>query len=486
MSTYEDLDKNYINGNWKDGSGDSSVDVLNPYTKENIFSFKSSNESDVDEAYSAAKAAQKEWEKKTPSEKRNIFDRAAEIMKERKEEITDWITKESGGTKVKAETEWMIAFEALRVSANYPYEVKGEIFPSLIPGKESRMYRKPLGVITIITPWNFPLNLSMRSIAPALATGNAVVVKPAEDTPVTGATIIAKIFEEAGLPEGLFNVVLGKGSDIGDYIVEHPTGELISFTGSTPIGKRIAKKAAEQMKDVSLELGGNNAMIVLDDADLENAVDAALFGKYMHQGQICMAANRILVDEKIYDDFVEQFTEKAKALKVGDPTDPETEIGPIVNESQVEKIMDLVNEGIEAGAEPLTEIKQEGNLIHPVVLANVTNDMPVAQKEIFGPVAPIIKFSGDEEAIKLANDTSQGLSGAVHSKNTERALNVAKSIETGMIHINDQPVNDDANAVFGGEKQSGIGRFNGDFIKEEFTTTQWVTVQHEERPYAFS
>lgn len=405
-------------------------------------------------------------------------------MKERKEEIIDWIIRDMGGTRTKAALEWNLVFENIRVASGYPFTVKGEIYPSMIPGKESRMYRDPKGVIAVITPWNFAMTLSMRSVAPALATGNAVVLKPAEDTPVTGGTLIAKIFEEAGLPKGLLNVVLGKGSDIGDYLVEHPVSDLVSFTGSTPVGKGIAVRAGERLKDVSLELGGNNAFVVLDDADVDKAVDAAIFGKFMHQGQICMAINRILVDKSLADEFTEKYVAKAKALKVGDPNDPKTQLGPVINGRQAEKINAMVDKAIENGAELLTNRKTEGNVIHPVVLANVTNDMEIAQNEIFGPVASIITFDGDEEGITLANGTNLGLSGAVHSGDTERALKVAHQVKTGMIHINDQSVNDDANAVFGGEKQSGIGRFNGDFVKEKFTTTKWVTIQHQDREYS--
>jgi len=484
MEPYKDLERSYINGEWKEGTGNQSIEVLNPYTKETIFSFQTVSEEDIDEVYKAAAEAQKKWAQTPPSQKRNIFDEATRIMKERKDEITDWIVREIGGTRTKAEVEWGLTLENIRVASAYPFETTGKIFPSMIPGKESRMYREPKGVITVITPWNFPMTLSMRSVAPALATGNAVVLKPAEDSPVTGGTLLAKIFEEAGLPKGLFNVVLGKGSEIGDYMVEHPVSDLISFTGSTPVGKGIAVRAGERMKDVSLELGGNNAFIVLDDADVDKAVDAAIFGKFMHQGQICMAINRILVDETLADEFTEKYVEKAKALNVGDPSDPETELGPVINSSQVDKINAMVDKAIEEGAELLTERKTEGNVIHPVVLTNVTNDMEIAQNEIFGPVASIITFNGDDEAIAFANDTNLGLSGAVHSRSTERALKVAHQVKTGMIHINDQSVNDDANAVFGGEKQSGIGRFNGDFVKEKFTTTKWVTVQHEDREYA--
>ena len=483
MKPYENLEKSYINGEWKDGTGKESVEVLNPYTEENIFTFRQAGESDIDAAYEAARKAQKEWAKMPPSGKRNIFDEVVRIMKERKDEIKEWITREMGGTQTKAELEWNLVLENVRVASAYPFEMNGKIFPSMIPGKESRMYREPQGVITVITPWNFAMTLSMRSVAPALATGNAVVLKPAEDTPVTGGTLIAKIFEEAGLPEGLLNVVLGKGSDIGDYMVEHPLADLISFTGSTPVGKGIAVRAGERMKDVSLELGGNNAFVVLDDADVDKAVEAAVFGKFMHQGQICMAINRILVDEKLADEFTEKYVAKVRTIKVGDPQDQETELGPVINSRQADKINAMIDRAIEQGAELLTERKAEGNVIHPVVLGNVTNDMDIAQNEIFGPVAGIITFNGDEEGAALANDTNLGLSGAVHSGSAGRALKVAGQIKTGMIHINDQPVNDDANAVFGGEKQSGIGRFNGDFVKEKFTTTKWVTVQHEDREY---
>ena len=485
MTKYKDLNLNYIAGTWREGKSKSTIDNKNPYTQETIFTIAAANKDDVDEAYEASAKAQKEWAQTTPSQKRNVFDKAVAIMLERKDEIKEWIIKESGGTDVKAETEWMIAMESLRFSSSYPYEINGKIFPSIVPGKESRMYRKPLGVITVISPWNFALNLSMRSVAPALATGNGVVLKPAGFTPATGATLLAKIFEEAGLPKGLFNVILGKGSEIGDYIVEHPTSKLVSFTGSTPVGRGIAQKAGGQFKKLSLELGGNNAFIVLDDADIDLAVEAAVFGKFMHQGQICMGINRILIDDKVYDEFTEKFIAKVKALKVGDPSKEGTSVGPVIDESQTKGIVEMIDKAIENGAKLETERKVEGNIIHPVVFTNVTNDMDIAQHEIFGPVALLIKFNGDEEAIKFANNTDLGLSGAVHSANTERALYVAQHVETGMMHINDQPVNDDANAVFGGEKNSGVGRFNGEFVKEEFTTAQWITVQHKERDYAF-
>lgn len=485
MDAYQELNKSYINGTWRDGNGETTVDVNNPFSRDTIFSFQSVNKTDIDEAYEAAHKAQKEWANTVPPVKRDILDNAVQIMKERKNEITEWVTRETGGTKAKAEIEWMIAFEGLRVATSYPYELNGKIFPSPIQGKESRMYREPRGIITVISPWNFPVNLSLRSVAPAIATGNAVILKPAKQTPVTGATLLGKIFEEAGLPKGLFNILIGKGSEIGDDLVEHPLTDMVSFTGSTQVGKGISRKAADQVKKVNLELGGNNAMLILDDADIDAVVDAALYGKFMHQGQICMGTNRILVDEKISDEFTEKLVNKTRKLKVGNPSDPDTDIGPVIGSGEADGIMELVDDTINAGANLLTDRKRDGNLIYPIVLGNVTNDMPAAQHEIFGPVAPIITFNGDEEGVAIANDTSRGLSGAVSSSNTERALKMAHQLKTGMVHINDQPVNDDPNAIFGGEKESGIGRFNGDYIKEEFTTTKWVTVQHQTRKYVF-
>lgn len=484
MSAYTDLHLNYINGKWREGSGEESISLTNPYSGEELLSLTGASTADVDDAYAAARTAQQKWKQQLPTQIRNIFDRAAAIMQDRKGEITEWIRKESGGTLAKAETEFLITLEGLRVAAGYPYEVEGRIFPSLIPGKESRMYRQPVGVIGIISPWNFASNLSMRSVAPAIATGNAVVLKPSEQTLVTGGTLIAKIFEEAGLPGGVLNVVVGSGSSIGDHLVGHETPKVISFTGSTPVGRGIAEIAAKQFKKLSLELGGNNAQIILDDAPIDRAVDATVFGKFMHQGQICMGINRILVAESIAEEFTRKFVEKVRRLRVGDQMDDATEVGPVINEKQRDNITELIDKALEEGAVAETEYRVDGNVIHPLVLSGVTNDMSVARNEVFGPVAPIITFADDDEAIRLANDTELGLSGGVHSASTERALSVARRLETGMVHINDQPVNDDANAVFGGMKSSGLGRFNGDFVKEEFTTTQWVTVQHEAREYA--
>ncbi|MDT0677853.1 aldehyde dehydrogenase family protein [Autumnicola musiva] len=484
MEKYTNLNKQFIGGNWQEGNDDSHIKNLNPFDESEIQSIKGANEADVDAAYNAAQKAAEDWGKTLPQKRAEIIQNAIQIITQRKEEILEWLIKEAGSTQAKAEVEIQITLGIMKESASFPTRMHGYIFDSITPGKESRAYRKSLGVIGIISPWNFPLNLSMRSIAPALATGNTIVLKPSSQTPVTGATLAAKIFEEAGLPKGVFNVVIGKGSSIGDAFVEHPVSELISFTGSTAVGRNIGKLAGQAIKKTSLELGGNNVFVVLKDADIENAVNAVVFGKFMHQGQICMAINRILVQEDIAEEFVEKFIEKTRKLKHGNPAEKDTLVGPLIDHDQVERILKDLNESASQGAIIRIGGKNKGNVLEPTIIDNVSDDMPIADNEIFGPVAPVIRFSTEEEALKIANSKAQGLSGAVFTRNTENGVAFAKKIKTGMVHINDQTVNDEPNAPFGGEKGSGIGRFNGNFILEEFTTLQWITVQHEPRDYA--
>ena len=483
MESYRDLNKQYINGEWVEGNDNSEIQNVNPYDNSQINIFKGANKEDVDRAYKAAKTAAKEWAGALPQRRAAVIQKAVNIISERKEEIIDWLIKEGGSSRIKAEVEVQITQGIMREAASFPTRSHGYIFDSITPGKESRAYRKPLGVIGIISPWNFPMNLSMRSIAPALATGNTVVLKPASSTPVTGATLAAKIFEEAGLPKGVLNVVVGKGSSIGDDFVKHPIPNHISFTGSTPVGRGIGKLAGENLKEVSLELGGNNIFVVMEDADVDLAVKAATFGKFMHQGQICMAINRIVIHESVADEFLEKFVMATQKLKYGNPAEEGVLVGPLIDRDQVDRILEDINASKEAGAKVITGGKAEGNLLAPTIMDKVTDDMPIASNEIFGPVAPIIRYATEEEALKIANSKNFGLTGAVFTKNTERGVAFARKVETGMIHINDQPVNDEPNAPFGGEKGSGLGRFNGKFILEKFTRLQWVTVQHEPRDY---
>lgn len=478
-----DFSKIYINGEWIAGSSDSQMKNTNPFTGEELVTTQAADKADLDAAYKAAAEAQVAWAKELPQTKRAVIEKALEVMMENKELIIDWLVKEAGSTVIKATVEFGASINILKEAATFPYRMEGKILPSQQAGKENRVYRHALGVIGIISPWNFPLHLAIRSIAPAIATGNAVVIKPATDTPVTGGLLFASIFEAAGLPKGLLNVVVGRGSEIGDDIVTHPTPRLISFTGSTPVGKRIGKLAGGELKKTALELGGNNNFIVLNDADIEGAVDSALFGKFYHQGQICMAINRIFVHEDIYDEFAEQFIARAGKVKFGNPAEKDTQVGPLINREQVDRILKEIDASVEQGAQLRLGGKADGNVLEPTVLTGVTNDMPLAENEIFGPVAILIPFKSDEEVIAMANAYPFGLSGAVHSANIEHGTNIAHQIHTGMIHVNDQPVNDEAHMPFGGEKESGLGRFNGEWVLEEFTTLKWLSVQHQRRQY---
>ncbi len=359
-----------------------------------------------------------------------------------------------------------------------PYRMEGRILPIDLPDTESRVYRKPIGVVGVISPWNFPLHLSHRSVAPALATGNAVVIKPAEDTPVTGGLLIARIYEEAGLPAGLLNVVTGSSRTIGDYFCSHDVPRFISFTGSTPVGRRIGRLAIEAnvIKRVALELGGNNAMVVLSDANLDEAAEAAALGRFLHQGQICMSTNRIIVEAPVYDAFLEKFAAIARKLTYGDPSKPDTLIGPTLNDKQLESNLRHLADAKSRlttvlGGEP------EGPVIPPHIFADVQNDDPLPQAEMFAPIAFVIKAHDEDHALELANDTEAGLTSSVFSGDEARGLRFALGLTVGMTHINDMTVADVPHTPFGGEKNSGFGRFGGDWIVDELTTQHWVTIR---------
>ncbi|WP_199269777.1 aldehyde dehydrogenase family protein [Mucilaginibacter lacusdianchii] len=475
----------FINSEWREGSDEGQIENLNPFDNNLINTFKAAGKDDVDAAYDCAKEASKTWSKTNPLIRRDLMLRAADIIMKRKDEIADWLIKEAGGTALKAQVEIKQSYDMLIEASGYPTRMHGFTIPSFTDGKETYVYRKALGVVSMISPWNFPLYLSMRTIAPAIAVGNAIVIKPASQSPVTGGTIIAKIFEEAGIPKGVINCVVGKSAVIGDYFTGHPASRLISFTGSTPVGKGIGRIGGEALKKLALELGGNNAFIILDDADVDRAVDSAIFGRFMHQGQICMSTNRILVHDSIYDEFRDKFVAKAKTLAYGDPAKQETIIGPLIDNKAVQHVLNLIEKSVGAGAKLETGGKAEGNVVQPTVLSEVTKDMAIFQEEVFGPAVGLVRFKTDEEAIELANGTEYGLSGALHTRNLQRGIEIAKQVETGMIHINDQSVNDEMNTPFGGEKNSGVGRFGNDFIVDELTTVQWVSVQMQPRKYPF-
>ncbi|WP_369261043.1 aldehyde dehydrogenase family protein [Streptomyces sp. R35] len=479
MSSYfTDLAQQYIDGEWRPGTGSWDIIDFNPYDGEKLASITIATTDEVDQAYRAAERAQKAWGATNAYARRAVFEKALRLIEEREAEISEVIIAELGGTRLKAGFELHLAKEFLRESIQLALRPEGKIIPSPIDGKENRVYRVPVGVVGVISPFNFPFLLSLKSVAPALALGNGVVLKPHQNTPIVGGSLVAKIFEDAGLPGGLLNVVITDIAEIGDAFIEHPVPKVISFTGSDKVGRHVATVCASHFKSAILELGGNSALVVLDDADIDYAVDAAVFSRYVHQGQVCMAANRVLVDRAIEAEFTEKFVAKVKTLKVGDPADPQTIIGPVINSSQADAISGTVEQAIAEGATALVHGTTTDNLVEPSVLTGVPAGSSLLQQEIFGPVVFLVPFDGEEEAVRLVNDTPYGLSGAVHTGDIERGVNFAKQIDTGMFHVNDGTVHDEPLVPFGGEKHSGIGRLNGETTVDAFTTLKWISVQH--------
>jgi vanillin dehydrogenase len=485
MNQFAKLNQQYIGGKWRDGAAGKILTDRNPYNQNTICEFKLANLADLDEAYRSAAAAQKIWEAVNAYEKRTILEKAHAFVEKNEAEITDIIIDELGGTGLKAFFEIAIVKNVIKEASTYPLRMTGEILPSTVEGKENRLYRVPVGVVGVISPFNFPFYLSMRSVATAIGAGNGVVLKPHDDTPITGGTLLARVFEESGIPKGLLNVIVADIRDLGDKFIDHPVPRVISFTGSEGVGRKVGEIAGRSLKKVILELGGNSAIIVLQDADLELALNAAVFSRFTHQGQICMCANRILVHRSIYDQFLEKYVQRIAALKVGDPRDPKTDIGPLMNKAQTDTLERQIQKGVAEGARVALRGKADGNVFSPTVFADVRPNMSVARDEMFGPAVAVIPFDTQEEAVRIANDSAFGLSGAIHTRNVEAGAQLAKQIDSGAIHVNDGTINDDPLVAFGGEKASGIGRLNGRWALEEFTTLKWVSVQHTRRHYPF-
>jgi vanillin dehydrogenase len=485
MNQFAQLNKQYIGGVWRDGKSQKVLTDNNPYNGNKIAEFKLGNLADLDEAYRSAASAQKVWQEVNPFEKRAILEKAITWVEQHEADITDIIIEELGGTALKAFFEIGIVKNIIKEASTYPLRMKGEIIPSTVDGKENRLYRVPVGVVGVISPFNFPFFLSMRSVATALGAGNGVVLKPHDDTVITGGTLVAKVFEETGIPKGLLNVIVADIREIGDAFVEHPIPRIISFTGSEGVGRHIGGVAGRCLKKAVLELGGNSALIVLPDADLEQALNAAVFSRFTHQGQICMSANRILVHRSLYGQFLEKYVARVSNLKVGDPRNPETDLGPLMNKAQVDTLTRQIQKGTDEGARVALRGKTDGNLVSPTIFADVHSDMSIAQNEMFGPAVCVMPFDTPEEAVRIANQSAFGLSGAIHTRDVEYGAELAKQIDSGAIHVNDGTINDDPLVAFGGEKASGVGRLNGKWALEEFTTLKWVSVQHKPRHYPF-
>jgi benzaldehyde dehydrogenase (NAD) len=472
-------------GAWMEGQGGIG-EVLNPATGETLAEIGRADPSQVSDLARAAATAQPDWARAGGIARAKVLAETSRLLERHAEEIAGWLIREAGSAEGKARFEVGEAAGEFAEAAALASQPSGRVLSSPEPGRRSFARRVPLGVVGVITPWNVPLLLASRSVAPALATGNTVLLKPDPQTPVSGGVLLAHALAGAGLPPGVFTMVVG-GAEVGEAIVEDPGVDAISFTGSSAVGRRIGALAGPRLKKLALELGGNSPFIVLADANPDRASSAGAWGSFHHQGQICMAASRHLVHESIADPYLERLVARARSLRVGDPSDgPEVDLGPLINERQAERVESLVRSSVDAGAVIEAGGERTGLFFQPTVLSGVTPAMPVFSEEIFGPVAPVTTFRTDEEAIELANATDYGLSAAVQSASPERAQAIADRLRSGSVHVNDQTVNDSPQAPFGGRGASGnASRFGGEANWEAFTQWQWVTARDEAPEFPF-
>jgi benzaldehyde dehydrogenase (NAD) len=468
---------------WRPGSG-NSVPVTDKASGHTLLKIGIADGDDVARAAVAARNAQRAWEATPPASRADVLRRFAANLESHLDELAGWIVRESGSIRPKAEFEVATSIrEALEVSGLAGRSI-GEILPSST-GRTSYARRVPLGVVGVITPWNSPLLLALRAVLPALVLGNAVVLKPDVQTSVSGGLLIARAFEEAGLPEGLLHVLPG-GAETGEALVAHPDVAMISFTGSTAVGRRVGEIAGRLLKRTALELGGNNALIVFDDVDIEAVTSAAAFGSFFHQGQICFSTGRHLVHANIATRYAEALARRANALHAGDPSEGPVHLGPLINLRQAERAQRFVASSIQQGAQLLAGGGTDGVFMQATVLANVTPRMPAFSEEVFGPVAPITVFHTEDEAIELANQTEYGLVASVFTQDLARGMRVAAAMKTGIVHINDQTISHDVYAPIGGRGASGnTGRSGIPAALDEYTQWQWVTVGEGVPHYPF-
>ena len=466
--------QHYINGQFVDSSGGATFDVLDPVSNTNYATAAAGQKEDIDLAVAAAREAftNGPWPKMKPRERARILNRIADAVEAQEDRLAELETFDTGLPITQAKGQALRAAENFRFFADLIVAQFDDAMK--VPGSQiNYVTRKPIGVAGLITPWNTPFMLESWKLAPALATGNTVVLKPAEFTPLS-ASLWATIFKDAGLPDGVFNLVNGLGEEAGDALVKHPDVPLISFTGETTTGQTIFRNAAANLKGLSMELGGKSPCVVFADADLDAAIDSALFGVFSLNGERCTAGSRILVERAIYDEFCEKYAARAKNIVVGDPHDPKTQVGALVHPQHYEKVASYVEIGksegrlLAGGGRP--EHLPEGNYIAPTVFADVAPDARIFQEEIFGPVVAITPFENDDEALALANNTRYGLAAYIWTQNLTRAHNFSQNVEAGMVWLNSHNVRD-LRTPFGGVKASGLGH-EGGYRSIDFYTDQ--------------
>ena len=476
----------YINGTWQDAADGTWFNDFNPYTGELLTKVANGSQRDALSAVKAAADAFPDWAAVSPSQKRLLFLKASDLLEKRKDELIDLLARETGAARPFAAYQAAAGPNYLREAGSQVHRVTGTLLPSETT-KVSMVMRHPVGVVAGISPWNCPVVLSLRAVCFAMAYGNTVVLKPSEESPVSGGILLAELFEEAGFPKGVFNIVthgFGRSSEIGDLFIQDRRVKRISFTGSTRVGRELAEKCGRHLKRIALELGGNDPLIVLKDADIDHAVNAAIFGRFLHQGQVCMNAKRLIIEKAIAQEFTAKFVARTSALKVGNPLDAATVIGPLINRKQYDTLDSQVTQAVAEGAQLLCGGYGNGLCYHPTVLGNVREDMSIFHEETFGPVAPIIVAEDADDALRLANNSTYGLSAGILTNTMQQGLALARRIESGACHVNDSPLFGETHAPLGGVNNRGWGKF-GIEAMHEFTEQQWVTLAMETRQYPY-
>lgn len=475
----------YIDGKFKAALSGKVSEQTNPANGEVFAGVHQAGVADAQTALDSAEQAFKSWKGVSPSQRENIFIRLSVIILERQDELRELLHDEAGSTKLKAAYEINRAATLAKGMSGDCRRVYGETYLSNFPGvNQSYSTRRPLGVVLAISPFNFPLMLGLRKVGWALAAGNCVILKPSEVTPIMGLKL-GEMFSEAGLPDGVLNVIPAEGAELGDSLIGDPRVKMLTFTGSSKVGKLLSIQAATYHKKCSLEMGGKNPIIILNDARLDYAVDVAAFSNFMHQGQVCMSGSRVIVEAGIYDEFCEKLKLKAKSIKVGDPREPGVIIGPLIRNTQAPFIQAQIDSALSSGARLLCGGSYNDNYYQPTVLADVTESMSIFRTECFGPVAAVVKADDYLHAIDLANDNDYGLSSAVLTNDLKKAMTISEELEAGMVHVNGPTIRDDEVVPFGGVKNSGTSREGGRFAMEEFTELKWVTIQTSEDKFPF-
>jgi benzaldehyde dehydrogenase (NAD) len=477
--------KIFVDGEFREPEGGRRASVLDKGTGEELAEAGIASEADVDRAVRSSKAAQPGWAALPYDERAGLLRRVAQLLEERAGEIAALIVRETGGILGKAQYEVGASRNELYEAAALASRATAEVLPSHNPGKLNVIGRVPVGVVAAITPWNFPLILGFRVVAPALGLGNTVVLKPAPETPVTGALVMAELFAEAGAPTGVFQAISGD-DETGKQLVAHPDVSMVHFTGSSEVGRQIAIQAAGDFKHVSLELGGNNAFVVLDDANVDDASMVGAWSAFHYSGQTCITAGRHIVARELFDDYVQKLAERARGIEVGDPSGGEVGLGPMISKRQVERGHKLLEESLGMGARVVEGGTHDGLFYRPTVVVDVTPEMPVWREEIFAPVAPVLAVDSEDEALARVNDTPYGLVNAVYTGDPARGLAFAERVESGMVHVNDSTCLDEAHVPFGGVGASGVGgRSGGEANLEEFTERRWIGVQRTPVEYPY-